>query len=416
MVAMRVLRVSAALFSAALTFFPFPLPSPAVLNTQPALPSPNRLAAQTWRAVDELYYDRTFNGQDWFQLRQSVVKNRVYKSDEEVYRALDEMIAKLGDKYTRFLNPAQYSALMNSAVGELIGIGVELSNDENEIKNKEGVLVPNVEPSSPAFEAGVKAGDIISNVDGTSTKGLSAEETALLLRGKEGSKVSISVTRKKGNDKKEELNFTILRKPIKLRGVTSFIVKLKDGDGTKSVLVIPIRSFSTTTLSDVQSVFEKVHNSNEEISSIVLDLRNNGGGLLQGAVEVANVFLPPGKIVVYVVNKDGVSKVEQTLPKTLTSSDPSLPDLTTPLYILMNRNTASAAEVLSAALKENSRATLVGEQSFGKGIIQTLEEVGSTGAGVAVTIAKYETPNHNNINKVLLKLEPFLTFITACFF
>ena len=378
-------RVAAAVCSAALAYFPNPRVTPAApTQLEPA----NRLAAQTWRAVDELFYDRTFNGQDWFGLRQSVVKRR-YGSDSEAYRALDEMVARLGDKYTRFLTPAQYSAVMNSAVGELVGVGVELASGPS--GSAEGVLIPRVEDGSPAMEAGVRKGDLLINVDGTEVRGLSAEETALLLRGKEGSKASLRLLREG-----RPLDFTIVRRPIKLRGVTSSMITV----GGKAAEVVSVRSFSTSTSSEVQRAFEKFHSSGKSADVIVLDLRNNGGGLLQGAVETANIFLPPGKIVVFVVNKDGQPKVEQTLPSVLDSTDPLLPDLKTPMYVLVNGNTASAAEVLAAALQENGRAKLVGEQTFGKGVIQTLEQVGNTGAGVAVTIAKYETPNHNDINKV----------------
>lgn len=136
----------------------------------------NRLAAETWRTVDELYFDRTFNGQDWFKLRQDVVKKN-YGSDEELYSSLQTMVSKLGDKYTRYLTPAQYSALLNSARGEFVGIGVELiANDVG------GTVIDRVEDGSPAQAAGLRKGDTISNVDGTDTKYLSPEETAAILR------------------------------------------------------------------------------------------------------------------------------------------------------------------------------------------------------------------------------------------
>ena len=391
-------RLAAAVCTAALAYFSGPRVCPAApTQLEPA----NRLAAQTWRAVDELFYDRTFNGQDWFQMRQSVVKRR-YSSDAEAYQALEQMLSRLGDKYTRFLTPAQYSAVMNSAVGELVGVGVELANGPE--GNSEGILIPRVEDSSPAMEAGVRKGDVLVNVDGTETRGISAEETALLLRGKEGSKASLRVLREG-----KTLDFTIARRPIKLKGVTSSLVSF----GGKNAAVINVRSFASSTASEVQRAFEKLHSDGKAIDAIVMDLRNNGGGLLQGAVETANVFLPPGKVVVFVVNKDGQPKVEQTLPSVLDSADPLLPDLSTPMFVLVNGNTASAAEVLAAALRENGRAKLVGEQTFGKGVIQTLEQVGSTGAGVAVTIAKYETPSHNDINMVR-HFDIILNFLRDC--
>lgn len=141
----------------------------------------NRLAAETWRAVDEIFYDRTFNGNDWFQLRQEVVK-KSYKNDEEVYQSLQTMLAELGDKYTRYLTPAQYSALLNSATGELVGLGVELVSESEDPTAKPSTIVANVQEESPAAEMGIMKGDKIINVDGTSAIGLSPEEVASIIR------------------------------------------------------------------------------------------------------------------------------------------------------------------------------------------------------------------------------------------
>lgn len=141
------------------------------------------------------------------------------------------------------------------------------------------------------------------------------------------------------------------------------------------------------------------------MSAIILDMRNNAGGLLEGAVQTANLFLPPGKIVVFNVGKDELPRAQQTLPGAINiDAYTEFPDMSTKLYILVNENTASAAEVLSAALKENGRAQLVGHQTFGKGLIQTVLPL-SQGGGMAVTTAKYETPLHNNINKIGLKVD-----------
>jgi len=344
----------------------------------------NRLAASTWRTVDQNYYDRTFNGQDWFQLRQEAVK-KDYKSDDEVYESMRTMLSKLGDKYTRFLAPSQYQSLVNTAMGELSGVGVELLATDNA-----QVKVVHLEEEAPAFQSGIQPGDIIIDVDGTQTAGLGPEEVALLLRGTQGTKASIRVRRGTGT-----LDFTVVRRPFKLKGVTSSVLNIRGN----LVGVVTVRSFASTTRDDVMHALEGFNARAERPNALVLDLRNNGGGLLQGAVETSNLFLPPGKMVVYVVDKDGKTQAEQTLPNGVPSADTNLPDLRTPLYIIVNSNTASAAEVLSAALRENDRATLVGEKTFGKGVIQSLQEL-RNGAGVAVTIAKYETPKHNNINKV----------------
>lgn len=343
----------------------------------------NRLAAETWRVVDESYVDRSFNGKDWFKLRQEVVK-RDYKTDDEVYGALKSMLINLGDPYTRYLPPAQYTALINSATGELTGVGLELLGNVDD----GSVRVVNVADGSPAIGSGILPGDILENVDGTSTKGLSPEEVAALIRGKQNTKASLRVNR---GDK--SIDFEVIRQPFKLKGVSWQRVQIKN----KDVGLVTVKSFSGTTRDDIMTALESFHKG-DDVDAIVFDMRNNGGGLLQGAVETANLLLPPGKVVVFTVAKDGLQEAQRTLPGGVPSNDPSLPDLTTPLYILVNKNSASATEVLAAALKENGRAKLVGEKTFGKGIIQNVQELRQ--GGIAITVAKYETPLHNNINKV----------------
>lgn len=136
----------------------------------------NRLAAETWRVVDRLYLDRTFNGQDWFRLREEVV-HRDFPSDEECYQSIQAMLANLNDKYTRYLSPAQYASLLNIAVGQLVGVGIELAQELGG-----AVTVDNVTEASPAHLAGIMRGDAIVSVDSVDTRALSPEEVASLLR------------------------------------------------------------------------------------------------------------------------------------------------------------------------------------------------------------------------------------------
>lgn len=297
----------------------------------------NSLAAETWKAVDEAFFDRTFNGQDWFKLRQGVVK-RDYRSNEEVYTALKDMLNKLGDKYTRFLTPSQYASILNSAKGELTGVGVELLPAEGDL----GTQIVQVFTDSPAENSGLAVGDIVVNVDGIDAKGLSAEDVASIMRGMRGTKASIRVMRKG-----EQVDVTVVREPFKLKAVTSSRLTANG----KSVAFISIRSFDFSTCDNVVSALTDIKRKGP-IDAIVLDLRNNGGGLLQGAVQTSNVFLSPGKTVVFVTGKDGDPKAQTTLPNGLAVQDSTLvPDLRTPLYLLVNSNTASAAEVIAAGLK-----------------------------------------------------------------
>ena len=316
----------------------------------------NRLAAETWKTVDDLYYDRSFNHKDWFQLRQDLVK-KSYSNDDEVYDAIKNMLSKLDDKYTRYLPPAQYTALVNSAMGELTGVGVELLGRDDGT-----VTINNIEEDSPAKDSSLQKGDVIVNIDGTEAKGLSPEEVAANIRGKAGTKASLRILR----DGKE-IDFTILRRPFKLKSVIWSLTSING----KPCGIITIKSFSDKTSEDVTKAMEAFHKSSN-LQAIIIDMRNNGGGLLQGAIETAALFMNPGKIVVFEISKEGLVDAKQTLPSSIKSDDDKLPDTSTPLYVLVNSNTASAAEVLSAALKENGRGKLVGEKTFGKGTARVI--------------------------------------------
>lgn len=337
-----------------------------------SLTEEQKFVAEAWRTVDATYLDRTFNGQDWFQLRENYVKKK-YKNMAEAQDAVSEMISKLGDKYTRYLSPAKYQSMVDSATGTLAGIGVEIAT------NKEGlVMVSDVEPNSPAQKAGLMPNDLFVEGDGMKFDATTTpDDVALKLRGPVGSRVGVTVSR--GGEIKD---FIITREPITVTSVRSYT-------GKGNIGVIRIKSFSGTT---VQLVKEKVEELKKKgVKEIVFDLRSNPGGLLPGGVETAGLFLEANKPVVFVVSNKGVVDSQETFADGL--------DIETPLIILVDHNTASAAEVFTAALKENGRAKVVGEQTFGKGIIQTVRELSDKNGGVAVTVARYETPQHNDINK-----------------
>ena len=208
------------------------------------------------------------------------------------------------------------------------------------------------------------------------------DDVASKLRGPEGSRVGI-VMERGGNVK----DFILTREPITITSVRSYISDTKNGIG--KVGVIKIKSFSGTTANTVADTLADLKKKGAE--SFVLDVRGNPGGLLPGGVDTAALFLEADKPLVFVVDKKGVVDSQSTYTNGGT--------LESPLVILVNGNTASAAEVMTAALKENDRAVIVGEKTFGKGIIQTIRQLSNDNGGVAVTVARYETPKHNNINK-----------------
>lgn len=234
------------------------------------------------------------------------------------------------------------------------------------------------------FEGGIQKGDIFIEVDGTRMDdGKSTpDDVASKLRGPEGSKVGI-VMERDGNVK----DFIVTREPITITSVRSYMSDTKNGIG--KVGVIRIKSFSGTTVTSVADSLADLKKKGAE--SFVLDVRGNPGGLLPGGVDTAALFLEADQPLVFVVDKKGVIDAQSTYTTGST--------LENPLVVLVNGNTASAAEVMTAALKENERAIIVGEQTFGKGIIQTIRQLSNDNGGVAVTVARYETPKHNNINK-----------------
>ena len=338
-----------------------------------------RFLAEGWRTVDNAYIDRTFNHQDWFKLRQDAIKKK-YKNMDEARRELDRILSSLGDRYTRYLPPAKYESIVNAATGNVYGVGVELAQD----KEKMRVIASDVEPSGPAAKGGLKPKDVFIEVDGVRFDDGKAtpDDVAVVVRGPEGSKVGVVVER----DGKT-VDFILTREPIKITSVRSYI---SDKSGVGKVGVIRIKNFSGTTADTVKTELESLKKKGAQ--SIVLDLRGNPGGLLPGGVDTASLFLEANKAVVFVVNKNGVVDAQSTLTDGI--------DLDTPLVLLVDKNTASAAEVFTAALKENARATIAGEQTFGKGIVQTIRQLeGGENGGVAVTIARYETPQHHDINK-----------------
>jgi len=343
-----------------------------------SLSDEQKAVAEAWRLVDNSFIDRTFNGQDWFGTRQKLVKQTKYKSMEEAQDSIELLVSTLGDKYTRYLSPAKYQSIVDSAQGTLAGVGIEISTNKDS-----RVIAADVEAKSPAASSGIKPDDIFVEVDGTKFDTSSTpDDVAVKLRGPVGSKVGVVMER----DGKI-LDYIITRAPIKVTSVKSYTSSVK---GVGKVGVIRIKSFSSTTKDTVKQAYEDVTKGG--VKGVVFDLRGNPGGLLPGGVETASLFLPKGKPAVYVVNNKGTVDTQTVLEDGI--------DLETPLVVFVDSQTASAAEVFSAALKENDhRATIVGEKTFGKGIIQTIRPLSNNNGGVAITVARYETPQHNDINK-----------------
>jgi carboxyl-terminal processing protease len=345
-----------------------------------------KLILQSWRIVNQSYLDETFNHQNWWFLRQKFLQ-RQFDSREDTYKAIEEMLATLDDPFTRLLRPEQYRSLQVSTSGELSGVGLQINIDPD-TGNLE-VVAPLA--GSPAEAAGIEPRDRILEIDGVKTSSLTLDEAAAKMRGKIGTKVSITV-QKNTKELEKVKKVDLVRDRISLNPV---LAKLENNNGT-SIGYLRLNQFSANATQEVAHALDKLEK--QGANGYILDLRNNPGGLLQAGIEIARLWLDRGTIV-YTVNRQGV----------LGSFDANSSAITEdPLIVLVNQGTASASEILAGALQDNGRAVLLGEKTFGKGLIQSLFEL-PDGSGLAVTVAKYETPNHKDINKLGISPDRIIT-------
>ncbi|PAX53072.1 carboxyl-terminal processing protease CtpA [Brunnivagina elsteri] len=344
-----------------------------------ALTGEQKLVSEVWRIVNHAYLDETFNHQNWAGVRQNVLQKPI--SDQQAaYTAIQNMLKSLDDPFTRFLDPEQYRSLQVNTSGELTGVGLQIAlNSET---GKLEVIAPIA--GSPAEKAGIQPRDRIIQIEGTSTEKLTLDEAAAKMRGSAGTIVTLSIER---DGEKEPRQVQLTRDRIELNPV---IAELRPSSQGKSVGYLRLTQFNANAPMELARAITSLEKKGAD--AYILDLRNNPGGLLQAGIEIARLWLDSGTIV-YTVNRQGIEGSFEALGSSLTND---------PLVILVNQGTASASEILAGALQDNARAQLVGEKTFGKGLIQSLFEL-SDGSGLAVTIAKYETPNHHDINKLGIK-------------
>jgi carboxyl-terminal processing protease len=334
-----------------------------------------KLFAQAWRIVSQSYVDDSFNHQNWWALREKVLKQRL-ENREATYGAIQKMLASLDDPFTRLLKPSQYRSLQVNTSGELSGVGLQIALDPE--TGALEVIAPIA--GSPADQAGIQPRDRILEIDGVPTSELTLDEAAAGMRGPVGTRVTLRIQGKQGEPKSIEL----VRDRIALNPVYALLDSQSEG---VPVGYIRLTQFSANAPAEVADAITRLEKQGAD--AYILDLRNNPGGLLQAGIEIARLWLDKGTVV-YTVNRQ----------RTLGSFEDDGPALTKdPLVVLVNQGTASASEILAGALQDNHRAKLVGERTFGKGLIQSLFDL-SDGSGLAVTVAKYETPNHKDIHKL----------------
>lgn len=340
-----------------------------------ALTEEQQLFQEAWRIVNRAYLDETFNNQNWSGVRQQVLKQPP-KEREETYVAIQKMLASLNDPFTRLLKPVQYRSLQVNTSGELTGVGLQIALD-SETKQLE-VITPIA--GSPAEKAGIRPHDRILRINTTLTAELTLDEAAARMRGPAGTPVTLTIQRE-GEDSTE---IQVVRSRIELNPVYA---ALDSQNSNVPIGYIRLAQFSANAPMELAHAIKRLESDGAK--AYILDLRNNPGGLLQAGIKIARLWLDEGTIV-YTVNRQGIVGSFEATESALTQA---------PLVVLVNQGTASASEILAGALQENKRAFIVGEKTFGKGLIQSLFDL-SDGSGLAVTVAKYETPKHRDIHKV----------------
>lgn len=334
--------------------------------------NPKVVLDQAWQIVDHEYVDPTFNHVDWQQVRQHLLSQN-YSSREQAYTALRDALKKLNDPYTRFLDPKEFQALNSETEGELTGVGIQLQED----KQTHALTVVKPIENSPALRAGVQAGDKILAIDGRSSKGMSVEDAANLIRGKAHTTVSLLLDR----SGRQPFTLTLTREQIELSTVSYTL----HNDGSRRIGYIRLTEFNAHAADQMRQAIENL--KKQKVDEFVLDLRDNPGGLVNQAVSIAQMWLGRGTIV-RTVDRNGTSSIVE-------ADDTALTNL--PLAVLVDGGSASASEILTGALKDNHRAIVVGTQTFGKALVQAVNPL-ADGSGVNVTIERYLTPAGTDIN------------------
>ena len=333
--------------------------------------TPAEMYDDVWKIVNKKYYDPSNNSQDWARWRYRY-ENKL-KTKEDAYVAIETMLSSLNDPYTRFLDPKEFSEETQSIKGSLKGIGTQIG-----IRDGELVIIAPLE-DSPAERAGLLADDRILEINGESTKGINIDAAADKIRGEKGTTVTLLIQRKGVPNKL----YSVVRDEIEVKSVSCkppFETEIPN-----DIQYIRLSSFiSKNAAGEIESIL----NSSRHVKGYIIDLRSNPGGLLTNAIYISDMLLRGG-IIVSTVDRDSYKTTTRARVQQVTDK---------PIVVLINKGSASASEILSGALKDNHRATIVGEQSFGKGLVQEINRLPDE-AGMNITIQRYLTPSGSDIHK-----------------
>lgn len=328
--------------------------------------APKELFFETWELIRSNYWDRDLNEQDWGRWKARYY-NKI-KTEEDAYVAINSMLASLNDPYSRFMNRYEFKEQSSSIDSKIYGIGINIVSISGKI------YIMNVVKGAPADLGGLKSGDMILKINGNNVKGDNIFQTANYIKNGDLPFVDIEVLRGKKRIAKK-----IKRAEIKVKTVEAEVIDKKIG-------YIKISSFIS---SDTPFEFVDALNKTKLSEALILDLRGNTGGLFQNAVFVANAFLKKGNIV-KVIGRGGQKSLYDAQNKEYVCDKP--------LVVLVDKESASASEIVSAALKDNGRAVVVGTKTFGKGVVQKVYPM-SNKMGMNLTVARYLTPTGLDINK-----------------
>lgn len=306
--------------------------------------------------------------------REIIDKYYLGEVDEEKLKegAIKGYIEGLGDPYTEYISKEDMENYLDDTMGNFVGIGIYM------IKNTDydRIQVLSTIKGSPAEKVGVQAGDLILTVDGVEYKADDMTTASNNIKGEEGTKVTIELLR--GT---ETIKYEITREKVKVNQVEGKVL-------SNNIGYIKFTSFDETTADDFKAKFEELNK--QGIKSLIIDLRNNGGGIVDQALEIADFITDKNSVLLYEVDKNNKETVKKAKIE---------PIINMPIVILTNENTASASEILAGALKDLEKAKTVGTTTYGKGVIQQILRL-SDGSGLKVTIEEYQTPNRNKIHKV----------------
>ena len=308
--------------------------------------------------------------------RYKEIINQYYLGDVDETKleegAIKGYIEGLGDPYTEYISKEDMDSYLDDTMGNFVGIGIYM------IKNTQydRIQVLSTIKGGPAEKAGIQAGDLIISVDGVEYKAGDMTTASKNIKGEEGTKVTVELLRGA-----ETVKYELTREKVKVNQVEGKVI-------SNNIGYIKFTSFDETTAEDFKAKYEEL--SKQDIKSLIIDLRNNGGGIVDQALEIADYMTDKDSVLLYEVDKNNKETVKKA------KEDPII---NMPIIILTNENTASASEILAGALKDLGKAKTVGTTTYGKGVIQQILKL-NDGSGLKITIEEYQTPNKNKINKV----------------